>query len=313
VEVYDPVTDTWTKGVDIPVTTAGLSASVVDDKIYVIGGATAPHDDEHWILTSAVYASDVFVDFNGDGIVDAGDVCIMIDHWGEDYHLCDIAPPPFGDGIIDVQDLIVFAEHLFEEVEAYDPTLVAHWPFDEEEGTIAHDSVGTCDGTLRGDPLWQPAGGIVDGALQFDGVDDFILTNSIPNHLIKGPFSVFAWVKGGAPGQVVISQRSGVNWLCADTSEGNLMTELKGTGRDVAILPSQAVIADGNWHRIALVWDGSHRTLYLDDLAVAEDTLANLEVSEKSLFIGTGNAMKSGTYWSGLIDDVRIYNRAVIP
>ncbi len=55
------------------------------------------------------------VDFNGDGIVDATDVCIMIDHWGEDYPMCDIGPTPFGDGIVDVQDLIVLAEHLFEE------------------------------------------------------------------------------------------------------------------------------------------------------------------------------------------------------
>ncbi len=252
------------------------------------------------------------VDFNGDGIVDSADMCIMVDHWGENYSLCDIGPTPLGDRIVDVQDLIVLAEHLFEEVEVYDPTLVAHWALDEIEGTIAYDGAGACDGRLLGAPVWQPAGGMVDGALHFDGVGDFILTSSIPNS-IEGPFSVFAWIKGGAPGQVVISQRSGVNWLCADTSEGNLMTELKGTGRDVAILPSQAVITDGNWHRIGLVWDGSYRTLYVDGITVAEDTLANLEVSENSLLIGTGNAMKSGTYWSGLIDDVLIYNRAVTP
>ena len=30
-------------------------------------------------------------------------------------------------------------------------------------------------------------------------------------------------------------------------------------------------------------------------------------------YIGTGKAMEAGTYWSGLIDDVRIYNRAVRP
>jgi hypothetical protein len=56
------------------------------------------------------------VDLNGDGIVDAADTCIMIDHWGTDEPLCDIGPMPWGDGIVDVQDLIVLAEHLFEEV-----------------------------------------------------------------------------------------------------------------------------------------------------------------------------------------------------
>jgi len=56
------------------------------------------------------------VDFNGDGIVDAADICIMVDHWGTDETLCDIGPMPWGDGIVDVQDLIVLAEHLFEEI-----------------------------------------------------------------------------------------------------------------------------------------------------------------------------------------------------
>jgi len=55
------------------------------------------------------------VDFNDDGIVDAADMCIMVDNWHTDNTLCDIAPTPLGDGFIDVQDLIVLTEHLFEE------------------------------------------------------------------------------------------------------------------------------------------------------------------------------------------------------
>ena len=56
------------------------------------------------------------VDFNDDRIVDAEDMCILVDHWGTDNSLCDIGPMPWGDGIVDVQDLIVLAEHLFEEL-----------------------------------------------------------------------------------------------------------------------------------------------------------------------------------------------------
>jgi Tol biopolymer transport system component len=59
---------------------------------------------------------DPVVDLNSDGIVDAADMCIMIDNWGTDEPLCDIGPMPWGDGIVDVQDLIVLAEHLFEEI-----------------------------------------------------------------------------------------------------------------------------------------------------------------------------------------------------
>jgi len=247
------------------------------------------------------------VDFNGDGIVDCDDMCIIVDHWGTDNSLCDIGPAPFGDGIIDVLDLVALTEHFFTY-----PGAVAYWALDETEGDIASDSANDNDGTVYGDPAWQPEGGMVDGALQLDGIDDYVSTPFVLNPA-DGKFSVFVWIKGGAPGQAVLSQIGGVNWLCADTLEGNLMTELKATGRGAAILLSQSVITDDNWHRIGLVWDGSHRTLYVDDVAVAEDTQANLGGSDNGLYIGAGTAMETGSFWSGLIDDVRIYNRAVTP
>ncbi len=201
---------------------------------------------------------------------------------------------------------------LGQVVELNDPTLIAYWQLDETEGDIAKDSVGDNDGTLFGEPLWQPAGGQIAGALELDGIDDYVETDFVLNPA-DGPFSVFVWVKGGAPGQAVLSQIGGANWLCTDSSGGNLMIGLKGTGRGATILLSQAFITDGNWHRIGLVWDGSQRTLYVDDIAVAQDAQPDLEASENSLYIGTGKAMEPGTFWSGLIDDVRIYNRAVTP
>jgi Tol biopolymer transport system component len=56
------------------------------------------------------------VDLNNDGIVDALDMCIVVDNWMTDNPLCDVGPMPWGDGLVDVEDLIVVAEHLFEEV-----------------------------------------------------------------------------------------------------------------------------------------------------------------------------------------------------
>jgi sugar lactone lactonase YvrE len=262
-----------------------------------------------WIGTAlgglAVYRAGAqpTVDFNGDGIVDSTDISMLVDYWHTDELLYDIAPVPFGDGIVDVQDLILLAQHLFE-----DSRLVAHWALDEAEGDIAFDSAGNNDAVTFGAPLWQPSGGMVDGAIELDGVDDRVIIGSIPNPT-EGPFSILAWVKGGAPGQVVLSQRDGVNWLCTDPSEGNLMTELVGVGP----LMSQINITDSTWHRISLVWDGSYRTLYVDDIVVAEDTQDSLEYSDGGLYLGCGKAMEPGSFWSGLIDDVRIYNRAVRP
>jgi hypothetical protein len=114
------------------------------------------------------------IDLNHDGIVDAVDVCIIVEHWHTDYALCDIGPMPWGDGIVDVQDLIVLAEHL-------PPVLLAQWEFDEIEGGIAYDSSGDHTGILNGDPLWQPAGSKVNGAILLDGIDDYISTPFILN------------------------------------------------------------------------------------------------------------------------------------
>jgi hypothetical protein len=164
---------------------------------------------------------------------------------------------------------------------------------------------------IVGGAVWQPGGGQVDGAIQLDGVDGCDITGPALNPA-DGPFSVFAWIKGGAPGQVVISQQATANWLATD-AEGNLMTELKCTGRSAGPLYCETVITDGQWLRIGLVWDGSNRTLYIDGVVVAEDTQPSLESSQMGLYIGTGKNMEPGTYFSGLIDDVRIYNRVVSP
>ena len=244
------------------------------------------------------------VDFNGDDIVDATDMCIMVDHWGEDYSLCDIGPMPWGDGIVDVQDLIVLAGHLFEE-----SGLVAHWKLDETDGDMAYDSAGVYDGVLNGVPVWQPVKGIVDGALAFNGVDNYISTDFVLNPA-EGPFSVFAWIKGEGPGQTVLSQTSGFNWLMVD-AKGNLMTELTGSGRSGGPLLSQSVITDGIWHRIGFVWDGSQRTLYIDEVEAAKDTQDSLGNSSGGMYIGVGKNLEPGSFWSGLIDDVRIYKTAL--
>jgi hypothetical protein len=256
------------------------------------------------------------IDFNGDGIVDAADMCIMVDYWGTDEPLCDIGPMPWGDGIVDVQDLIVLAEHLFEE-----PGLIAYWKLDETEGMFAADSVGDNDAFVFGGAAWQPDSGQIGGALQLDGVDGCAITGPALNPA-DGPFSIFAWIKGGAPGQVIISQAdgtgSGETWLGLDALSGNLMTGLVPlpVGRFITQpMESQCVVTDGQWHRIGFVWDGSYRILYADDIKVAIDNAAQnpLKSATGGLYIGTDKGMEPGTYWSGLIDDVRIYNRVVMP
>ncbi len=252
-------------------------------------------------------------DFNNDGRVDLKDFSRLARHWMQDEPSVDISPAPDGDGIVDYKDMAGLAEYWLTY-----PGLLAHWKLDETEGSIAPDSAGHVNGTLHGNPQWQPTGGKIKGALQFDGVDDYVSTKYALNPN-GGQFSVFVWIKGGRAGQVIISQArlagAGMNWLCTDSTEGELMTSLMAPGRSSVPLISQAVITDGTWHHIGLVWDESYRILYVDDVEVAKDTtpLPGLEDATGGLYFGAGSFLKAGTFWSGLIDDIHIYQSAVNP
>jgi L-ascorbate metabolism protein UlaG (beta-lactamase superfamily) len=200
----------------------------------------------------------------------------------------------------------------------YSP-LLAYWKFDEADGIIADDYAGENDGILYGEPLWKPAGGKVDGALELDGLDDYIETGFVLSPA-DGVFSVFAWIKGGSPGQVIISQTDGSGkgdtWLGLESTEGKLISGLvpPPIGRAVPQpLEADIIIADSDWHHICFVWDGSYRSLFMDGVEAAQDaqTLKPLNAADGGLYIGAGKTLEEGTFFSGMIDDVRIYNQAL--
>jgi len=313
--VYDPTTDIWTETVPLPDARATLSTSFVNGRIYAIGGTPVHHNCQ---ATSMVYELNLEPpppDFNGDEIIDAADISIMIDYWHTDNPLYDIAPAPCGDGIVDVQDLILLSEILFQDVN--DPTLVAHWALDETEGMFGYDSAGDNDVIVVGGATWQPDGGQIDGALQLDGVSGYAVTGTVLNPA-NGPFSILAWIKGGAAGSVIISEPVGADWLSTDPLDGRLMTGLVSppVGRFITQpMESESIVTDGQWHRIGFVWDGSYRHLYVDGVEVAGDTapLSSLKDANNGLYLGTGGSLAPGTFFSGLIDDVRVYNRVVSP
>jgi len=250
------------------------------------------------------------VDFNSDEMVNIADLLRLIESWGKDDPAVDMGPCPWGDGVVDEKDLEVLMSYWGQEFPS--PDLIAHWRLDEAEGGVAVDSAGNSDGVLVGDPVWEPAGGKIGGALQLDGVDDCV-TMEFVRDPSEGAFSVLAWVKGGAPGQVIVSQVNGANWLMAGASDGGLATELKSAGRTGKALKSAASVTDGAWHRVGFVWDGSNRILYVDDIEVARDAQTTLVGTYAGLYVGAGSTLAPGTSWSGLIDDVRIYDRAVKP
>ncbi|MCA9290044.1 MAG: hypothetical protein KDA25_02885 [Phycisphaerales bacterium] len=81
------------------------------------------------------------------------------------------------------------------------PSMVAWWQFDEASGPTAAEVVNGIDGTHVNGPVVVP--GMVNAALDFDGVDDFVrvpdhpainFSASSPNTK-RGDFSIDAWIR----------------------------------------------------------------------------------------------------------------------
>jgi acyl-CoA thioesterase-1 len=252
-------------------------------------------------------------DFNHDGVINLADFARLALLWRQNDASLDVAPVPAGDGVVNWLDLGGLARLWMTY-----PGMVAYWKLDETEGEVARDSLGHLNGVVHGTPLWQSVGGEVGGAMELDGLDDYVSVGNILNPG-DGAFTVFVWAKGGQPGQAILSQSNktgtGEIWLGTAASTGAVMTRLTDGGRLTQPLSSTAVVTDGAWHGLRLVWDGSSRHLYVDGKEAAADNrkLNPLRSSTADFHFGAGKDLEAGSFWSGLLDDIRFYSRAVLP
>lgn len=194
---------------------------------------------------------------------------------------------------------------------------VGWWKLDGD----ATDSSGNgYDGTVHGDPNWIDEGKD-GGAVQFDGLEDYIESPFILNPA-DGSFSAFAWLKGGSENQKIICQTDGSgigrNWLQLDAEiycgypEGRLVTNISEPD-NFSPLTTDIRWDPGEWHHVGVTWDGHRRRLYIDAQEVAADVqaLSGLESCDGSLYIGTHKFLDVGKFWDGMIDEVKIYDRAL--
>jgi predicted outer membrane repeat protein len=191
---------------------------------------------------------------------------------------------------------------------------ISHWGFDEGSGTIAYDSTGGNDGTLYGSPVWDPNGRI-DGALKFDGLDDYVKIKSWTG--ISGGHSrtVCAWIKTDMTGVGEIVSWGGTGkgekWLLMLRSTGELRLAVTGGG-----INGTTDVADGQWHHVAAVLpnDGTPHVsdvkLYVDGNEEST-TFSEQAINTASYYKVKIGVMSVGTpqYFNGKIDEVRIYNR----
>jgi hypothetical protein len=181
-----------------------------------------------------------------------------------------------------------------------DPNLVAYYPF---EGS-PDDAMGNYPGTTVGEPIY--VAGKTDQAIQFDGTDDYI-TNDFEQEELWSAYSVSLWVKTDIMGQE--EWRSPFNnnsngsdfQLDVDGSDPGSYRYNGGAG--------QAILGPvtRSWTHLAASCDGTQTRVYYNGILVS--TLAGAD----NLFGRIGIGMNRGLNepFAGVIDEVRVYNRAL--
>ena len=191
--------------------------------------------------------------------------------------------------------------------------LLAHWKLDESSGDTAYDSAGENHGTLYGGPPhWHPSEGRIWGALEFDGVDDFVSIPNESNFDITHQLTVSAWIKVTAfdKGWQAIVTKGDTAWRLQRLGSSNSIVFHCNCswGTDGSIN-----VNNGQWHHVAGVYDGTRAYLYVDGVLDNSKPASGLIwTNDYPVMIGE-NAEQPGRFWNGLIDGVRIYICALSP
>jgi len=211
-----------------------------------------------------------------------------------------------------------------EALAASDSNLVAHWQFDEGSGTVAYDSAGNNDGTIYGA---QWTSGIIGGALDFDGINDYVEVPDNESQQIKtNQLTVMAWIKldediGNRQRRLICKQEpSGIYWtlwalaVCGkgySGCTGNQVVFNDSNGSTFSVCLSPTNLALHQWHHIAVTDTAGAIRIYLDgQLDHSCDNGYGIPSNINApILIGCTNL--PALFFKDMVDDVMIFDRAL--
>jgi len=189
-------------------------------------------------------------------------------------------------------------------------SIVGYWKLDEKSPkTAAVDTFGGNDGTLVNMIGNEWTTGQVDGALSFDGVNDYV-TTSVP--VMSGnTVSYGGWFNANSlnctGGSCLIAQQADVD------NKGSLLYFRSGVIRcydGANLVAGGNPVTVGQWYHAMCVHDGRNMSLYIDGNFIGSK-LSSVPVANNNFLIGAGKVPVSSYYFNGKIDDIRAYNRAL--
>lgn len=212
-------------------------------------------------------------------------------------------------------------------------TNLLHWRLDDASGTNAADASGNGrDGVFVGEPLWT--NGIIGGALEFAGTNDYVLetggTNVVNTDILDGlsAFTISLWIKPALTnadvGFVAADPAPGTNTTLSFATHSfascgnytNVLEVVIPTTKGVAHRTSaNNAVIPGQWQHVAITWsNGLAPALYingqLDQPSVEMAVLKGVLTNCPQFLIGKG-AGDTTNSWTGTIDDVRVFDRAL--
>ena len=199
---------------------------------------------------------------------------------------------------------------------------IAHWKLDDGAGLTAVDSASTNDGTLNGPPAWVL--GAVGDALDFDGSNDYVAAGTFD---VSGSgITMMGWFNAEAiatdDGRF-ISKANGPNegdawWQLSTTDSGSnryLRMRIKAGGTTTTFADSSVNLSTGQWYfAVATYNNGSgDMKLYLDgaELASGSHTVGGALDTDAAVPVAIGANGTAERFFNGILDDVRIYDRAL--
>jgi len=194
----------------------------------------------------------------------------------------------------------------------YNNGLIGLWHFDEGGGTTAGDSSGNGNtGTLVNEPIWTT--GKITGALEFDGVDDYVAINHSPSFDVDN-ITVCAWVNHRDTGDDRVVCKS-TSTAIADHifSLGVYGTTVRvRLGNSSSNYDATTACPTNTWTHLAFTYDGSNVCIYVDGQLAGVHPYAGGPLAKLEWPVTIGNVnLTDNRYFNGIIDDVMIYNRAL--
>ena len=191
---------------------------------------------------------------------------------------------------------------------------LAHWKFNDAADTnaVADSSGNDHDGTASQDTNDMTVTGHINGALEFNGTDDYVNISDHADLRLTTGGTIMAWIKpdslGETAGRIVdkSTTTSGTNgFLFCLSSTTRLQFRVSG---HVATLSGNGAFALATWSHVAVSFDGTTVKFYGDGEMISEQAYAYLPPNVAGdLRIGQ-RAGATDRSFDGVIDDVRIYS-----